>query len=88
MGDAWIFIPILVVAFLLATPAVRRWLGNGEKRPLVDPEQSIGTEPVLSGTHWLHYRMSFRPRRAARGRSHRPPANPSPTRVRRDPPSS
>ena len=56
MEDAWIFIPVLVLAFLLAAPAVRRWFASDERRPLVDPEQDIQVE------------------------------NPSPNRVRRDPP--
>ena len=46
MGDAWIFVAILIVALLLATPAVRRWLSSDEERQLVDPDQAITVDPV------------------------------------------
>ena len=32
MEDAWIFIPVLVLAFLLAAPAVRRWFSGDRVR--------------------------------------------------------
>ena len=87
MGDAWIFIPVLILALLLATPAVRRWFSNDEKRPLVDPEQDITVEQKNTGIDWFSYRLNYRTRRAPRGRRHVAPASPSPDRVRRDPPT-
>ena len=88
MDNGWLVLLVLIAGLLLAVPAVRRWWTSDEERPLVDPEQTITIEPVNSGTHWLHYQMSYRPRRAARGRRHQAPTSPSPDRVRRDPPSS
>ena len=88
MEDAWIFIPVLVLAFLLAAPAVRRWFASDERRPLVDPEQDIQVEQRNTGIDWFSYRLAYRPRRAPRGRRHEAPKNPSPNRVRRDPPPS
>ncbi len=88
MGDAWIFIPVLILAVLLAVPSVRRWFTSDERRPLVDPEQDITVDPVMDqGASWFRYRLNYRTRRAPRGRRHVAPANPSPDRVRRDPPT-
>ena len=88
MEDAWIFIPVLMLAFLLAAPPVRRWFSSDERRPLVDPEQDITVEQKNSGLDWFSYRLNYRPRRAPRGRRHEAPSAPSPNRVRRDPPQS
>lgn len=88
MQDAWIFIPLLVLAGLLAAPAVSRWSTSDERRPLLDPEQDITVEQENSGIDWFSYRLTYRPRRAPRGRRHEAPASPSPNRVRRDPPPS
>jgi hypothetical protein len=88
VGDAWIFIPVLVLAVLLAMPAVRRWFSNDDRRPLVDPDQSITADPVLGqGEHFFRHRLTYRSRWAARGRRHEAPAVPSSNRVRRDPPT-
>jgi hypothetical protein len=87
MGDAWIFIPVLVVAVLLAAPSVRRWFTNDERRPLVDPEQDITVDPVMDqGASWFRHRLNYRSRRMPHGRRHVAPSHPSADRVRRESP--
>ena len=86
MQDAWIFIPVLVLALLLAAPAVRRWFSNDERRNLVDHDQNISVDQKDGLPGW--YQTNFRLRRMPRGRRHRPPQAPSANRVRREPPAS
>jgi len=86
MQDAWIFIPVLVLALLLAAPAVRRWFSNDERRNLVDHDQNISVDQKDGLPGW--YQTNFRLRRMPRGRRHRPPQAPSADRVRREPPAS
>jgi hypothetical protein len=88
MDNAWLILLVALGALLLATPAVRRWWNSDERRGLVDPKQDITVEPVNQGTQWFSDRMSYRPRRQARGRRHQPPQVPSANRVRREPPSA
>lgn len=87
MGDAWIFIPVLILAFVLAVPSVRRWFSNDERTAPVDPDQRITTDEVIPAEpgafgRRLRYRTPFHPR----GRRHVAPSQPSPARVRREPP--
>ena len=86
MDNSWLVLLVVVGAFLLATPAVRRWFASDERRNLVDHEQNISVDQKDGLPGW--YQTNFRLRRMPRGRRHRPPQAPSANRVRREPPAS
>ena len=86
MDSPWPFLLVVVGVLLVATPAVRRWFGNNERRNLVDRDQNISVDQAADGLPgW--YRTNFRLRRMPRGRRHQAPANPTANRVRREPPA-
>ena len=85
MGETWIFAVLLVVAILVALPAVRRWWSSDERRNLVDPGLTISVDQKDGLPGW--YQTNYRLRLLPRGRRHRAPDDPSANRVRRDPPA-